>query len=152
MSTADGINIAIQRRMLSVGVRNSARSVPLLTVAVVFLAWLAWQAQAPLTAGLMLVLGLPASLWRWGLHRQFRDETDVSPARIAAVVQATGRQRRAGGPDVGCATFLIYPTLTGTMATVYVVIVCGSIATAAFFLSIVGRSFMVLVGAAAGLA
>ena len=42
------------------------------------------------------------------------------------------------------ATALIYPTLRGTTATVYVVIVCGSVATAAFFMSMAGRSFLLL--------
>ena len=42
MTEPDGIDTAIQHRMLRVAVRNSARSVPLLVVAVVFIAWLGW--------------------------------------------------------------------------------------------------------------
>jgi len=38
-------------------------------------------------------------------------------------------------------TFAIYPSLRDTTATLYVTIVCGSVATAAFFLSMAGRSF-----------
>jgi signal transduction histidine kinase/CheY-like chemotaxis protein len=41
-------------------------------------------------------------------------------------------------------TFGIYPALHGTDATAYVVIVCGSIAVAAFFMPLVGRSFPIL--------
>ena len=144
MSTADGIHTAIQRRMLSVGVRNSARSVPLLTVAVLFLAWLAWQGRDPVVTGLMLLLGLPVSLWRWRLHRQYGVEGDIAAERMAAVVRQLEGNAAMVGLMWACATFLIYPKLSGTTATVYIVIVCGSIATAAFFLSIVGRSFVVL--------
>jgi signal transduction histidine kinase/CheY-like chemotaxis protein len=144
MTTADGIDAAIQRRMLSVGVRNSARSVPLLTVAVLFLAWLGWQAQDLLATVLVLLLGLPVSAWRWQLQRRYARESDITPDCMASVV----RQLEGNAALVGLmwcsATSMIYPTLTGTTATVYVVIVCGSIATAAFFLSIVGRSFIVL--------
>ena len=144
MSTADGIDTAIQRRMLSVGVRNSARSVPLLTVVVLLLAVLAWRAGAPLVAGLMLLLGLPVSVWRWMLHRHYGRETEITPERMAIVTRQLEGNAALVGLMWGCATFLIYPTLTGTTATVYIVIVCGSITTAAFFLSIVGRSFIVL--------
>jgi signal transduction histidine kinase len=42
------------------------------------------------------------------------------------------------------ATLVIYPTLVGMVATIYVVIACGSISTAAFFLPIAGRSFVLL--------
>ncbi len=130
--------------MLSVGVRNSARSVPLLTVAVLFLAWLAWQGRDPVAAALMLLLGLPVSLWRWMLQRQYGGEADITPERMPAVVWQLEGNAAMVGLMWACATFLIYPKLSGTTATLYIVIVCGSIATAAFFLSIVGRSFIVL--------
>jgi signal transduction histidine kinase/CheY-like chemotaxis protein len=42
------------------------------------------------------------------------------------------------------ATLVIYPQLRGTTATVYVVMVVGSVATAAFFMSMAGRSFVIL--------
>jgi signal transduction histidine kinase/ActR/RegA family two-component response regulator len=42
------------------------------------------------------------------------------------------------------ATATIYPTLTGAVASVYVVIIAGSVAVAAFFLSMAGRSFVIL--------
>ena len=130
--------------MLSVGVRNSARSVPLLTVAVLFLAWLAWQGRDPVAAALMLLLGLPVSLWRWMLQRQYGGEADITPERMPAVVWQLEGNAAMVGLMWACATFLIYPKLSGTTATLYIVIVCGTIATAAFFLSIVGRSFIVL--------
>ena len=144
MSIADGIDTAIQRRMLVVGVRNSARSVPPLTVVVFFLAWLAWQAHEPLVAALMLVLGLPVLVWRWMLHRHHGGEAEITPERMAAVAtQLEGNAALVGLMWV-FATFLIYPTLSGTTGTVYVGIICGSVAMAAFFLSLVGRGFIVL--------
>ena len=144
MSTVDGIDTDIQRRMLGVGVRNSARSVPMLMFAVVFLAWLAWDANDPGTATLMLALGVPVSVWRcWLYHRCLRG-LELTPERMASVVMQLEGNAALVGLMWACATFLIYPTLSGTMATVYVVMVCGSIMTAAFFLSIVGRSFVVL--------
>ena len=145
MSTVDGIDNAIQRRMLGVGVRNSARSVPMLMVAVVFLAWLAWNANDPGTATLMMALGVPVSVWRCWLYHRYLRGLELTPERMAGVVMQLEGNAALVGLMWACATFLIYPTLSGTMATVYVVMVCGSIMTAAFFLSIVGRSFVVLV-------
>ena len=144
MSTVDGIDNAIQRRMLGVGVRNSARSVPMLMVAVVFLAWLAWNANDPGTATLMMALGVPVSVWRCWLYHRYLRGLELTPERMAGVVMQLEGNAALVGLMWACATFLIYPTLSGTMATVYVVMVCGSIMTAAFFLSIVGRSFVVL--------
>lgn len=144
MSSANGIETTIQCRLVSLGVRNAARSVPMLLVAVVFLAGLAWQAQAPWTAGLMLLLGLPVSAWRWMLHRQHGGDAELTPSRMANVVRQMEGNAGLVGLMWACATFLIYPELSGVTATAYVGIVCGSVATAAFFLSIVGRSFLVL--------
>ena len=144
MSTAHRIDTVIYRRMLVVAVRNSARSVPLLTVVVFLLAWLAWQAHEPLVAALMLVLGLPVLVWRWMLHRHHGGEAEITPERMAAVAtQLEGNAALVGLMWV-CATLLIYPSLSGTTATVYVGIICGSVAMAAFFLSLVGRGFIVL--------
>ena len=144
MSTVDGIDTDIQRRMLGVGVRNSARSVPMLMVAVVFLAWLAWNANDPGTATLMMALGVPVSVWRCWLYHRYLRGLELTPEHMAGVVMQLESNAALVGLMWASATFLIYPTLSGTMATVYVVMVCGSIMTAAFFLSIVGRSFVVL--------
>ena len=60
----DGVTTAIQRQMLRVVVRNSARSVPLLMVAVLFVAWLGWQGGHLWTAAITLVMGAIVSAWR----------------------------------------------------------------------------------------
>jgi signal transduction histidine kinase/CheY-like chemotaxis protein len=146
MTEPDGIDTAIQRQMLRVAVRNSARSVPLLTVAVLFLAWLGWQAGDRKTAVAMLVLGLPVSAWRWWLDWRYRGAEAIEPERIEAVVRQLEGNATLVGLMWALATFLIYPTLVGTTASVYLVIVCGSVATAAFFLSMAGRSFLLLSG------
>ena len=144
MTAPDGIDTAIQRKMLRLAVRNSARSVPLLTVAVLFLAYLGWQAHDPIAATLMLVVGLPVSAWRWWLDHVYGPQESIDPARILGVVWQLESNTALVGAMWAVATIFIYPTLTGTTATVYVVIICGSISTAAFFLSMAGRSFVLL--------
>jgi signal transduction histidine kinase/CheY-like chemotaxis protein len=145
MQTPDGIDTAIQRKLLQVTLRNSARSVVLLVVAVVFIAWLGWQVQARAAALLTLVLGLVVAGWRTSLQRRYGGDEELSRQGIARVVRELELNAALVGLMWVLATVLIYPLLTTTSATVYVVIVCGSVATAAFFMSMVGRSFELLV-------
>jgi signal transduction histidine kinase/CheY-like chemotaxis protein len=144
MAAAEAIEAAIQRRMLSVGVRNSARSVPLLAVAVCFVGWLGWNGGSPGAALTVLLLGGGVSLWRWLLYLQHGRVDEIAHERLPTIVRQLEANAALAGLMWAVATLLIYPTLKGTTATVYVVIVCGSVTTAAFFLSIVGRSYAVL--------
>ncbi len=144
MSQPDGIETAVQREMLQVALHNSARSVPLLVVAALFVAWLGWQAGDWLSAAVMAGLGLAVAAWRWVLNRRHGSRPALMPARIATVVHQLEANAVLVGVMWCVATVFIYPTLRNTTATVYVVIVCGSVATAAFFMSMAGRSFVLL--------
>ncbi|HRD96012.1 MAG TPA: ATP-binding protein [Rubrivivax sp.] len=144
MHTPDGIDTEIQRRLLQVTLRNSARSVVLLMVAVVFIAWLGWRADMRSGAVLTLVMGLVVAGWRVSLQRRYGGVEALSRQRIAGIVRELELNAVLVGLMWVIATVLIYPLLPPTSATVYVVIVCGSVATAAFFMSMVGRSFELL--------
>jgi signal transduction histidine kinase/CheY-like chemotaxis protein len=144
MHTPDGIDTEIQRKLLQVTLRNSARSVVLLMVAVVFIAWLGWQVDVRSGAVLTLVMGLVVAGWRVNLQRRHGGVEALSRQRIASVVRELELNAILVGLMWVLATVLIYPRLPPTSATVYVVIVCGSVATAAFFMSMVGRSFELL--------
>jgi two-component system, sensor histidine kinase len=181
MSEPLSIEASIQRQMLQVALRNSARSVVLLMVAVCFVAWLGWQSGARMSAVLTLVLGSFVSLWRLWLVRAYADPADpkqalagaksaagsvrtelgagvASPADAGAAattpglntaeIEAAVRQLEGNAVLVGLmwvvTTFFIYPVLQGNSATVYVVIACGSVATASFFMSMAGNSFLLL--------
>jgi signal transduction histidine kinase/CheY-like chemotaxis protein len=144
MTEPGGIDTAIQCSMLRVAVRNSARSVPLLTVAVVFIAWLGWDAGDPRAAAAVLALGLPVALWRVVLGLMHRGRDSVVPGQVRPLELQLEANALLVGLMWVVATAYIYPTLRGTTATVYVVIICGSVSTAAFFMSMAGRSFVVL--------
>jgi two-component system, sensor histidine kinase len=146
MSTdkSPGIENAIQHAMLRVALRNSARSVTLLLVAVSFIAWLGWQVGDRRSALVTLVLGLAVAAWRLLLVRQYGSQASLTEREIAAAVrQLEGNSVLVGLMWVVTSAY-IYPTLTGANAIVYVVIVCGSVATAAFFMSMAGHSFLLL--------
>jgi signal transduction histidine kinase/CheY-like chemotaxis protein len=140
----DDIEIDSQRRVLGVAMRNSGRSVVLLAAAVLFVSWLGWRAGDQLAAAITLALGLGVSVWRWTLGRRYGGDASIEPSRIGAVVRELEGNALAVGLMWAIATTKIYPTLSGTTATVYGVIVIGSVATAAFFMSVAGRSFLLL--------
>jgi signal transduction histidine kinase len=144
MTDADGIDTPIQREMLRVALRNSARSVPLLMVAASYVAWLGWQAADLRSAGITLGLAAVVSIWRLLLDRQDGSTAVLDATRMRRVVwQLEGNSALVGLMWV-VATLFIYPTLKGSSAAVYVVIVCGSVSLAAFFMSMAGRSFVLL--------
>ncbi|MBL8305990.1 MAG: response regulator [Rubrivivax sp.] len=144
MTAPDGIEIAIRRRMLRVAVRNSARSVPLLVLVVLFFAALAWQSGSRWLTFTMLGIGLPVSAWRLMLLRHHGEREAATAAQIDGVVRQLEGNALMVGVMWALATLFLYPGLRGHTATVYVAIVCGSVSLAAFFMSMAGRSFLVL--------
>jgi two-component system, sensor histidine kinase len=144
MTERDGIDTAIQREVLQVALRNSARSVPLLVFAVAYIAWLGWQAGATLAAAVTLALGLVVAGWRWLLNRRWGADARHAPESIAAAVRQLEANAITAGLMWVVSTVWIYPRLSGLTATVYVVVACGSVAVAAFFMSMAGRSFLFL--------
>ncbi|MBC7939872.1 MAG: response regulator [Chitinophagaceae bacterium] len=142
MTDLHEIPAALQREILQVAVRNSSRSIPLLLVAVAFIAWLGWRNGQTAAALATLVLGLGVAVWRWRLQVRCGSTTQMDLAQMHGVVRQLEGNAVAVGLMWIVATVFIYPTLRDTMATVYVVIVCGSVATAAFFMSMAGRSFL----------
>jgi two-component system, sensor histidine kinase len=140
----DGIETTIQRKMLAVALRNSARSVGLLAVAVLFVGWLGWQAGKPSAAAACVLLGIGAAAWRWLLSRRYGDDNAMPLHQLGSVVHQLEANAVLVGLMWALATVVIYPSLSGTNATVYVVMVCGSVSAAATFMSMAGRSFLYL--------
>jgi signal transduction histidine kinase/CheY-like chemotaxis protein len=144
MNDRVGIDTAVQREMLQLALRNSARSVPLLLAAVGFIAWLGWRFGQTQAAGATVILGVVVAAWRLQMQRRWGAQAQHTPEQIQRVI----RQLEANAVLVGLmwvlTTALIYPHLKGTEASVYVVIVSGSVAVAAFFMSMAGRGFVLL--------
>jgi signal transduction histidine kinase len=84
------------------------------------------------------------------LSRRFPIRKELTEDAIAqATRELEGNSFLAGTLWAVCSIW-IYPLLKGTTATTYVVIAIGSVATAALFMSLVGRSFALLVGLTLG--
>ena len=144
MHSATSIESATRRELLELALHNSARSVPLQLLAVgfiVYLGWLTGHDRAALACG---VLGIVVSVWRVAISRRFAATTALSEAQLGrATSELEGNAALAGALGV-IATVGIYPATHGTTAIAFVVIVCGSVAVGALFMSLVGRAFLIL--------
>ncbi len=144
------IDAAVRRELLRLALANSTRTVPLQLVAVGVVVVLGVQVGAYLASALVATTGLAVAAWRLTLGRRFGMGPTLSDDRLArATRELEGNSALAGFLWLLC-SFGIYPQLQGTTATVFVVIAIGSTATAALFMSLVGRSFEFLVSVGLG--
>lgn len=150
MEASADTEVAVRRELLTLALKNSTRTVPLQLVAVAVVVAFGTEAGAlwaPASAG---AIGIAVAAWRYSLSLRYDSGSTLSEARVArATTELEGNSILAGILWVVC-SLGIYPLLGGTRATTYVVIAIGSIATAALFMSLVGRSFNWLVGLCMG--
>ncbi len=135
---------SVQRELLRLALHNSGRSVPLLIVAFGYIALLGFGAGQSLAAWLVVACGSLVAAWRHLITRRYRDgATSTAEGIRRARLELEGNAALAG-TMWGIATFLIYPHLRGGLASTYVAMIFGSITVAAFFMTLVGRSFAIL--------
>ena len=138
------IDASVRREMLRMALRNSTRTIPLQLVAVGFFVTLGVEADFIGVAVFTGILGVIVAGWRMSLGRRFANVLGLSDRKVAQIrLELEGNSALAGILWAVC-TVWIYPTLANTTATVYVVVICGSVATAAFFMALVGRAFLIL--------
>ncbi len=135
---------AVRRELLRLALRNSTRSVPLQLVAVGFVAYLGLQVGATHTAAVVAVLGLSIAFWRLSLVRRYPSAEQLSEAQLARATAELEANSGLTGILWALYTVNVFPDLRGNLGTVYVMILFGSFATAAFFMSLVGRAFAIL--------
>ncbi len=144
MNAAATIELSTRRELLGLALHNSSRSVPLQVLAVVLIVLLGWQTGHPRAALACGVLGAAVSFWRVWISRHYAATALLSEAALKrAVSELEGNAAVAGVLGV-VATVGIYPATQGTTAIAFVVIVCGSVAMGALFMSLVGRAFLIL--------
>jgi two-component system, sensor histidine kinase len=135
---------AVRRELLRVALTNSSRSVPLLLVAAAFVVWLGIQAGQVGPAAVFGALGGTVAAWRVYLSRHRASIAGWTDAELQRSLRALNGNAALAGAMWIVSTGWIYPSLHGSTATVYVVIVCGSVAVASYFMSLMGRSFAIL--------
>ncbi|MFN9745747.1 MAG: ATP-binding protein [Betaproteobacteria bacterium] len=144
LEASDEVGLAIQREMLQVALRNSARSVGLLMAAVLYLAWLGWQVGRPWAAVLVLVLGSVVSGWRWRISARWSATAEHPREDIQAAIRQLEANALVGGVMWSVSTVFVYPLLQGPIASTYVIAMTGSVAVAALFMAMAGNAFKIL--------
>lgn len=135
------IDSAVRRRLLHTALRNATRSVWMLLVAMLLVAVLGWLAQRPLAGALAAAVGGVAALMRHWLERRHAERPPETGAEMTRVVRWLDATAIAVGLMWAVCTFAVYPALGETARTLYLVMVCGSIAYSAQFMAMAGRSF-----------
>jgi signal transduction histidine kinase/CheY-like chemotaxis protein len=142
MADAPTTETDVQRELLRLTLRNSARSVPLQLLAVAWVVWLGFQAQRTLGAVVVALLGLAVGVWRLSTARRHLPQSSPQSLR-RATLEVEGNAALAG-TAWAVATLGIYPHLSGLHGAAYLIICCGAVAIAALFMSLVRHSYVLL--------
>ena len=133
-----------RHELLRLALHNSARSVLLQVIAVAVIVAMGLHAERPFAAIAVSLVGLSVAVWRLLISRRNSRGKALDEQQLQRLQwELEGNAAFSGGMWV-VATLTIYPALQGTLGTTYVGMVFGSITVAAFFMTLVGRSFQIL--------
>lgn len=125
-------------------VRNAAGSVPLQSVAIGFVVFIGVQGAMHWVTALVGLLGFAAVGQRIWMGRAFADTSRMDERQMDVVTRHAEVNSLLAGLAWAIGIFAIYPRVETAYAATFVAIVCGSVGTATFFLSLAGRSFEIL--------
>ncbi len=143
MTDVADANTGVKREMLRLALHNSARSVLLQLAAIAVIVVIGVLAERRLASGAAGLIGVIVAAWRWSISARF-DRIGGSSVLLDRLRRELEGNAALSGFMWVTATLFIYPGLSGTTATTYVGMVFGSITVAAFFMTLVGRSFAIL--------
>ena len=135
---------AVQRELLRLALHNSARSVWLLLIAVAVTVAFGVMSGHDAPALVTGLIGLVVAGWRVVISRRYADVSTLPEQKLRHAQWELEGNAALAGVMWTVSTLGIYPALTGTTGATFVAIIFGSIALAAFFMTLVGRSFAIL--------
>ena len=143
---SDGVTTEAGARheLLRLALHNSARSVVLQVVAVAVIVAMAVHANRAVAGIAVAVIGIVVAVWRVLISRRYVRDEALGTANLMGLQRELEGNAGLSGVMWAVATLGIYPALLGTLGTTYVGMVFGSITVAAFFMTLVGRSFHIL--------
>ncbi len=146
MNIATDFDFQTERELLRLALANSARSVLMLVVGVGYLVVLGVQAGALGATVVVGVVGWLNAAVRWVTARRLLAKQDMTPPELAAAVRGLEIHAAVAGLVWVVASVGIYPHLSPSSAVAYAVMLVGSNAVAATFLSLAGRAYLILSG------
>jgi signal transduction histidine kinase/CheY-like chemotaxis protein len=135
---------AARQELLQLALHNSARSVPLQFVAVTILIAFGLNVGRADAAAATGLLGFAVGIWRLWISRRYANPGASLDLHFLRAQRELELNAALAGFMWAVATATIYPYLDGDAATAYLMLACGSVSVAAFFMSLVGRSFVYL--------
>ncbi|MEP7102836.1 MAG: ATP-binding protein [Burkholderiales bacterium] len=144
MSDDSSTEAGVKRELLKLAIQNAGRSVFAQFIVVSFIVGSGWQAQRPRAAALAGLIGYTGVVWRWWIARHYADTSALNQAQLRSAWRSLEGNAAVAGLLWVVSVVGIYAHLSGAEATAFMVIACGSIAVAAYFMSLVGRSFELL--------
>ena len=146
MSDDPSTKAGVKRELLQLALHNSTRSVLLQLAAVTVIVIFGVTGGRLIAAIVTGTLGAIVAGWRLWIGRSYREPARLSAEQLRRLELGLEGNAALAGLMWAVATFGIYPALQGTTATTYIGMVFGSITVAAFFLTLVARSFPILAG------
>jgi two-component system, sensor histidine kinase len=137
--------IQVHRELLQMALRNAKRSLVAQFSMVLCIVWMGLAMGLAVPATLTLVVGFSVGFWRWWMVWRFLPTTHSDEATLRQAHRLLILNCAASGMVWTYSTLTIYPHLQTTASSSYAVLMCGSVAVAAFFMSLVGRAFEFLI-------
>jgi signal transduction histidine kinase/CheY-like chemotaxis protein len=144
MNTATNTDVEVRRELLQLALGNAGRSVWAQAIVVGFVVWLGWRAGQSNNALLVGVIGYAGTAWRWWIAQRYADTKRLDDRQLARASYLMQGNAAMAGAFWVASVIGIFAHQSGTEATAFMVVACGSVAVAAFFLSLVGHSFLLL--------
>jgi len=144
MTVESSTEADVKRELLRLALHNAGRSVLGQLIVVSYIIWSGWQAQQRAAAIAAAIVGYIGVAWRWWIARRYGNVNKLSPVKLQhAWLSLEGNAAIAGLLWV-ISVFGVYAKLSGADATAFMIVACGSVSVAAYFMSLVGRSFELL--------
>jgi hypothetical protein len=106
---------------------------------IAFFVWLGLEVHMKGIALLVGVIGSAVVAWRYSLSRRYATFPIATTRSCCGCSMSSKAMPRWPESCGASAPIWIYPSLSATTATAFVVTICGSVAIAAFFMSLVGQ-------------
>jgi two-component system, sensor histidine kinase len=137
-------DLLVRRELLQLALHNAGRSVWAQAIVVTFIVWLGWRAGQSTNAALAGAIGYLGTAWRWWVARRFADTRLLDESTLRQASRFLQGNAAVAGMFWVVGVVGIYAHLRGVDATAFMVVACGSVAVAAFFMALIGQSFLLL--------
>jgi signal transduction histidine kinase/CheY-like chemotaxis protein len=132
----------IRRSALAFTLSQARMTVATMFLVVGMVAWLGWQTGAVVPVAVFVAMGVVNGAWRLQVLRHLGDPAALDEAGVRQLELQIQANMLFGGVMWTFATFTLYPRMDLNAASLYVINQVATITFAAFFMSTVGRGFM----------